>query len=123
MNARSQRLCMWSGAVFAVLFFVGFGLIARFIPPPDPANSAEVVAGMYRHHADAIRWGMVVSMFALVFYVPWAAAVSVQLRRIEGRHTPSPMPNSAWVPPFPSHSFPPCTPSLTPRSAVVVHPS
>jgi hypothetical protein len=31
---------------------------------------------------------MVVSLYALVLYVPWSAAISVQLKRIEGRHSP-----------------------------------
>jgi hypothetical protein len=88
MNARNQRLCIWCGAVFALLFFVGFGVIARFIPPPNPANGAAVVAAMYRHHANAIRLGMVVSMFGLVFWVPFVAAISTQLKRIEGKHSP-----------------------------------
>jgi hypothetical protein len=70
------------------LFFVGFGVVARFIPPPDPGRSATEVAAFYRDHADSIRAGMVMSLFALVFYVPWTAAISVQLRQIEGEHTP-----------------------------------
>jgi hypothetical protein len=88
MNARTQRLCVWSGVVFALLFFLGFGVIARFIPPPSPGESAAVVAAMYRHRTNAIRVGMLVSMFALVFWVPWVAAISVQLKRVEGRHSP-----------------------------------
>jgi hypothetical protein len=87
MNARNQRLAVWCGPLFALLFFIGFGVIARFIPPPDPANSAGTVAAMYVHHANSIRLGMVVSMFALVLYVPWIAAISVQLKRIEGQHS------------------------------------
>lgn len=88
MNARTQRLCTWSGPLFALLFFIGFGLIARYIPPPDPSAPASEVADRYREHANAIRGGMVVSLYALVFYVPWSAAISVQLKRIEGRHSP-----------------------------------
>jgi hypothetical protein len=70
------------------LFFLGFGVIARFIPPPSPSSSAANVAALYRDHATAIRAGMIISMYALVFYVPWSATISVQLKRIEGRHSP-----------------------------------
>jgi len=87
-NTWSQRVCVWSGALFAVLFFVGFGVIARYIPPPPPARSAADVAAFYRDHANAIRTGMIISMYALVFFVPFTAAISVQLKRIEGEHTP-----------------------------------
>jgi hypothetical protein len=88
MNIRNQRLCVWSGLVFAFLFFVGFGVIARFIPPPSPSEGSLAVATMYRHHASGIRLGMVISMFGLVFWVPFVAAISVQLKRIEGPHCP-----------------------------------
>ncbi|QEN16386.1 hypothetical protein ACRDU6_30145 [Mycolicibacterium sp. ELW1] len=88
INRWSQRICVWSGVLFAALFFVGFGLIARYIPPPDPARSAIDVASFYRDHANAIRAGMILSMYGLVFFVPFTAAISVQLKRIEGQHTP-----------------------------------
>lgn len=87
-NGWSQRLCVWSGALFALLFFIGFGVIARYIPPPDPQRSAADVAAFYRDNANSIRTGMLVSMYALVLYVPFVAAISVQLKRIEGTHTP-----------------------------------
>ena len=88
MSARTQRLCIWSGVGFMALFFLGFGVIAGYIPPPNPANSAAEVAQRYRDDANAIRTGMLLSMYALVLYVPWVATLSVHLRRIEGTHTP-----------------------------------
>ena len=88
MNIRAQRLCVWSGVAFMALFFVGFGVVARFIPPPSPTLEPEAVATLYRDHADGIRLGMVLSLYALVLYVPWSAVISVQLKRIEGQHAP-----------------------------------
>jgi hypothetical protein len=87
-NTGTQRIAVWSGPLFALLFFLGYGVIARYIPPPDPARSAAHVANFYRAHANSIRAGMVLSMFGLVFWVPFVAAISVQLKRIEGEHTP-----------------------------------
>jgi hypothetical protein len=87
-SAWSQRLCVWSGVLFTALFFVGFGLIARYIPPPAPTRAAADLASFYRDNANAIRTGMILSMYALAFFVPFAAAISVQLKRIEGEHTP-----------------------------------
>ncbi|GAA0612257.1 hypothetical protein GCM10009547_12850 [Sporichthya brevicatena] len=88
MSASSQRVCIWSGVAFMVLFFLGFGVIAQYIPPPNPANSAAEVAERYRENANAIRTGMLISMYALVLYVPWVAALATQMKRIEGKHTP-----------------------------------
>ena len=88
MNERMQRLCVWGGPVFAALFFLGFGVIAGYIPPPNPADSAIVVATRYREHANSIRAGMVISMYALTFYVPFSAVISVHMKRIEGEFSP-----------------------------------
>lgn len=88
MSSTTQRVCIWSGVGFMALFFLGFGVIAGYIPPPNPANSAAEVAERYREDANAIRAGMLISMYALVLYVPWVAVLAVQMRRIEGRHTP-----------------------------------
>lgn len=74
--------------LFTALFFVVFGLIARYIPPPAPTRAAADVASVYRDNANAIRTGMILSMYALALFVPFAAAISVQLKRIEGEHTP-----------------------------------
>lgn len=43
---------------------------------------------MYRENAGSIRAGMIISMYGLCFWVPFVAAISVQLKRIETRHTP-----------------------------------
>jgi hypothetical protein len=88
MNERMQRLCTWGGPVFAALFFLGFGVIAGYIPPPNPADSAIVVATRYQEHANSIRAGMVISMYALTFYVPFSAVISVHMKRIEGEFSP-----------------------------------
>jgi hypothetical protein len=69
------------------LFFVGF-VISGFLVPPSPQNSAEQMAELFRDHKYPIRIGMIVIMFSAALLGPWVAAVSVQLRRIEGRHSP-----------------------------------
>ena len=88
MGERNQRLCTWSGAMVALLFFTGFAVIARYIPPPLPSETAAETALRYREHGVAIRLGMIISLLGITFYMPWSAAISVHLRRIEGRHTP-----------------------------------
>ena len=88
MNTRVLKLCTWSGVGFAVLFFVGFGLFAGFIPPPRPGNGPAQVAEFYGLHRNGVRIGMVLCLFGLVMWVPFSAVISVHLKRIEGRHTP-----------------------------------
>lgn len=84
MNSRSQLLCAWSGALYFGLFLVGFVLLARFIPPLPPLTSAEAVAAIFREHTVAIRAGNMLMMLGSGLAVPFAAAIAIQLRRIEG---------------------------------------
>ncbi len=88
MNIRAQRAAAWCGPAMGLLFFVGFGLIARFIPPPNPADSAEVVANRYHTHATAIRVGLELGMWAGVLCAIWVAGMTIQFKRVEGRFSP-----------------------------------
>jgi len=72
----------------AVVFFVGFVAIARFIPPPSPALSAGEIADLYRQHSFRIRLRVQITMWAGVLCVPWLIAVGLQMKRIEGRFAP-----------------------------------
>ena len=84
MSTRNQLLCVWSGAVYFGLFLVGFVLLARFMPPLAPTADAETVAGIFRSNTAGIRAGNVLMMLGSGLAVTFAAAIAVQLRRIEG---------------------------------------
>jgi hypothetical protein len=81
---RNQLVCAWSGFVFIALFLGGFWVIAGFVPPPSPANPAEVTAKFFADHSIAIRVGLWVTMVGCALVASWTVAVSAQLKRIEG---------------------------------------
>lgn len=68
-------LALWLGA---------FVCIAGFIPPSNPGDTAVQVVQRYSHDTGAIKLGMVVSMLGSALLVPWARAISGQLKRIDG---------------------------------------
>lgn len=84
MNTRNQLWCIWSGVIFLILFALGWGLIARFVPPPSPALGAAEIADFYRQNTQMIRLGLIITQVSCIFLPPWVAAVSVQMKRIEG---------------------------------------
>ncbi|MDB5969365.1 MAG: hypothetical protein JWQ90_1815 [Hydrocarboniphaga sp.] len=86
MNQRNQLLCAWSGVVFALLFGLGFWTFAGFFPPHYPSASAEQIAAIFRADTGMIRLGQVLLMAGSALTIPFAAVISVQLMRIEGRH-------------------------------------
>jgi hypothetical protein len=84
MDFTRQRVCAWCGVACPVLFMIGFWMVAGFIPPPSPASSAHEIAEFYRSNADSIRIGMILSMIAAGLTGPFVAALTHQMRRIEG---------------------------------------
>lgn len=70
------------------LWGIGLGLVAGMIPLPSPDDSAEEVARMYAEDRNSIRVGLLIVCFGSALLTPFVVAISVQLKRIEGRHTP-----------------------------------
>ncbi|PHH82288.1 hypothetical protein CDD82_6468 [Ophiocordyceps australis] len=91
VKAKSHRLfhyaCAASGAICMVLFFIAM-LAARFLPPTSPAWTAEETASHYRRHEKGIQAGAALMIISSMFYLPFSAAISFQMRRIP---TASPM--------------------------------
>ena len=84
LNTRNQMLCTWSAVVFLALFAVGWVLIARFVPPPSPELDALAIADFYRQNTQMIRFGLFITQVSCIFFPPWVAVVSIQMKRIEG---------------------------------------
>jgi len=81
---RVQRILIWSGVAMMILWLGAFIFLAGFIPPSPPSSSADAIVRLYSSHASAIKLGMVVSMLGSALLVPYAVAISGQLKRIDG---------------------------------------
>jgi len=84
MTRRIELASAWSGAAFCALFFVGLLLLAGFIPPHSPADSAADIARIYRDNTDAIRAGLVLCFFGTIPFLMFGAGILGQTRRIPG---------------------------------------
>jgi hypothetical protein len=87
-SATSQRICVWCGVVMAVLFGIGFCLIARFLPPTSPTANAQQIADDIAEHRTSLRVGLALTAISAAFLGPFFAVITVQLKRVEGRHSP-----------------------------------
>lgn len=85
MNRTAQRLGAWGGIVSIVVLAIGFWWIAGFLPPPRPSLDPAQVADYFDRNRQRIRVGMLISMWGSTLLMPWAAAVHLQLKRVEGR--------------------------------------
>src|SRR3954451_13836029 len=81
---RIRLACIWAWPVCIVGFGLSFGLLARFIPPPDPSWSAQHFAGFFADHRTAIRAGLLGAMFFSALLLPFLTVVSQEMRAIEG---------------------------------------
>jgi hypothetical protein len=86
-NARSQQLCAWSGPVFMVAFLIGL-LMAGLVPPPAPGVSAAVFTHRLLAHRELFRVGIVIALASVPLFGVFTAGLTVQLKRIEGAHSP-----------------------------------
>lgn len=84
MEAKIQRLLVWTGPMMMFLWIGAFLLIAGFIPPSDPLMSADQIVDFYSNNPTGIRLGLVVSMLGSALLVPFSIAISGQLKRING---------------------------------------
>lgn len=88
MSIRGQRLCAWSAPLFLAIWIPGYWLLADLVPPPAPSLSSAELAAIFRANTTGIRVGLLMSMFASALLGPFAAVITVQMRRIEGRFSP-----------------------------------
>ena len=87
MNTRGQMVCCWGGMVCAVLCLAGFYL-AGFIPPISPDLSSEEVGTIYQENTLSMRFAVLLIMTSGGFIAAFAAALAMQLKRIEGEFGP-----------------------------------
>lgn len=83
----SEWLCLWSGLAAIALVGAGF-LIGNLLPPPSPADTAAEAAAFWRETPDSRRIGLVLMVVGSTLFVPFAVAIAVALRRVEGPGSP-----------------------------------
>jgi hypothetical protein len=83
----SQLVCAWSGPLFLVLFFIALP-IAHLLPPPSPGLPASQFAHQLIGNRTQFRIGLILGLIAAPLYAFLCAGLTVQLKRIEGRHSP-----------------------------------
>ena len=89
MNERMEKkihmLCVWSGACFALLTLLGLIFLARFVPPPSPADNTRQVVEIYQQNSNGIRIGMISMMFGAALFIPFTALITHYIICIEGK--------------------------------------
>lgn len=81
-----QQICALCGPGFLISFIVLWGLIGHNLPaPPSPALNPHDLAQRYAETNGGVRAGFILSLIAVVLYLPWTALLTTQMARIEGK--------------------------------------
>ncbi|WP_131536088.1 hypothetical protein [Mycolicibacterium aromaticivorans] len=84
-SRRVQIACTWCGPAFVLCLFGGWGLLGGFIPLIPPSDSAAEVAAIYSTNPALHRIGLIIAMMGAFLTLPFALAISMQMRRTELR--------------------------------------
>lgn len=79
--------CVCCGMLCSLFFFGAF-IAAGFIPPISPTWGPERVKEHYVHHQIGMHIGAILMMCSGMFFIPYVAVISQQMRRI---------PNIPWI--------------------------
>lgn len=85
-NIRNDLISAWCGPAFLVTFVIFWVVLGRNLPNPSPDLSALELAARYAENLGSIRAGFIISMIAVVLYLPWTALLTSQMARVEGRY-------------------------------------
>ena len=83
MSSKITRACLASGFLVALLFGLGFVVLAGFLPPPPPTLAPIEVAEFYQQHPTATLIGAFFIMTAMGMLAPWGCALAASLRHAE----------------------------------------
>ena len=83
-SAPVQRAMAYSALGFCAVYGAGI-LIAGFIPPPSPDDSAAEISTFFADNTGRIRTGTLLMMLGGALMIPFFAVLTLQMRRITGR--------------------------------------
>jgi len=83
MSARAQRILMWWGLTFTVIYGLVWWRLLHMMPPPTAKWSADEIARFYVHNGSEIKIGATICSWTSGFMVPIAVVTAVQIARHE----------------------------------------
>jgi hypothetical protein len=83
LNYRAQLVCAWTGVVATFVMFLAMWALMHFLPPLPPSLSPAELGAIYRANATGILTGGILLMLAASLYMPFFAALALQLEWME----------------------------------------
>lgn len=85
IKRRIWMFSIWCWPICIVGFLIGFIGFANMVPPPQPSWTAQELADFYSGNLTGFRIGILMAMFFSALMLPFYAAISEEIKQIEGR--------------------------------------
>lgn len=83
MSERAQRILLWWGLTFTLIYGLVWWRLFHMMPPPTAKWSADEIARFYVEHGSDIKLGATIAGWTSGFMVPIAVVVAIQISRHE----------------------------------------
>jgi hypothetical protein len=80
---RAQRFLLWLSSVAANVFFISWGWMMGFFPPPSPSLPVDAVIKLYTDNLVQFRVAAALAILSGGYMIPWSLVVSMQMARLE----------------------------------------
>lgn len=84
INKSHHLICAHAAVVYVFLVWLGLFAVAGWLPPVTPGTTGDQLASLFTTDRIRIRVGMTIFALSSMFWWPFSAAVSAQMKRIEG---------------------------------------
>ena len=78
---RVMRALAWTGPVCIAIVMLGWAVLAGFLPPPDPAMTADQVKALWLDDTTLRTIGMLVAFWGSILLLPFSVAIGLALAR------------------------------------------
>lgn len=83
ISLRSQKILIWWGVLFGVMYFVAIAFCLHLLPTPSAQWSPTEIAQYYQGHSFRVRLGAAVAALTSGFLLPFVIVIIAQMYRHE----------------------------------------
>jgi hypothetical protein len=86
MTRRTQLVCTWLAPAGLIGLVIGLWPIAGYVPPRAANLTATQIADFYRDNTTAIRFGLTIALFCVMFWGPLVGVIARQMLRMKPKN-------------------------------------
>jgi hypothetical protein len=89
-DLQTQKLCIWSGLLWGLLFFAALIMIGQF-PPPSPLASGEDILALMQSRIGLAKAAIPIGILGAGLAIPFNALIAGHIYRVESENNTMPL--------------------------------